>query len=355
MFLDFLKKKKYNNPGPTYEYCPRCQANLTMQKGYRNDVPYWICRGCGEMLINPEIDGDITWICDGCGVMLNIQEGFSDKAGSWKCEICGFENKIDADEVYVSEEEYQASLLDPYKGLSDEEVLAVMSYSQIDILSEKKSIVLVEDADTGEKFVRKFLVDYDLDVYRFIRENPVKHMPYIKALYKGDNGLWVIEEYIEGKRLADILKENTLSSNQAVTIARDVMLILRELHTMDTPIIHRDISPNNIIIGDDNTVYLLDIDIAKVYKADETEDTRLMGTPNYAAPEQAGFGYKASSAKADIYSVGVLLNVMITGKKPKDELAPAEVGKIVLRCSKLEADDRFDDEGLIEALESIVR
>ena len=56
-----------------YEYCPRCDANLTLQKGYSNTLPYWVCKGCGEMLINPEVEGDIAWICDGCGEMLNIQ------------------------------------------------------------------------------------------------------------------------------------------------------------------------------------------------------------------------------------------------------------------------------------------
>ena len=56
-----------------------------MKKGYSNDLPNWICKGCGEMLINPAIDSDIIWICDKCGVTLNIQEGFNDECGSWKC------------------------------------------------------------------------------------------------------------------------------------------------------------------------------------------------------------------------------------------------------------------------------
>ena len=40
---------------PAYEFCPRCEANLTFQNGYSNTLPYWVCLGCGEMLINPEI------------------------------------------------------------------------------------------------------------------------------------------------------------------------------------------------------------------------------------------------------------------------------------------------------------
>ncbi len=72
-----------NSNEEQYEYCPRCDANLTLQKGYSNTVPYWICRGCGEMLINPNVDAedDIAWICDKCGAMLNVQEGFADNDG----------------------------------------------------------------------------------------------------------------------------------------------------------------------------------------------------------------------------------------------------------------------------------
>ena len=49
-----------------FEYCTRCDANLTLQKGYDHDLPYWVCTGCGEMLINPALDtdSDIIWLCD---------------------------------------------------------------------------------------------------------------------------------------------------------------------------------------------------------------------------------------------------------------------------------------------------
>ena len=67
-----------HEPNEEYEYCPRCEADLTLQKGYSNKLPYWICLGCGEMLINPEVDSDVAWFCDKCGAMLNIQPGFRD-------------------------------------------------------------------------------------------------------------------------------------------------------------------------------------------------------------------------------------------------------------------------------------
>lgn len=88
--------------GQEYEFCPRCEANLTLQKGYDNTLPFWVCKGCGEMLINPEVeaDSDIAWFCDGCGTMLNIQPGFNESCGEWTCCSCGFVNKIESEEFF---------------------------------------------------------------------------------------------------------------------------------------------------------------------------------------------------------------------------------------------------------------
>ena len=53
-----MKRKPLKPEFVMYEYCSRCDANLTLQKGYDNSLPYWICKGYGEMLINPTIDSD---------------------------------------------------------------------------------------------------------------------------------------------------------------------------------------------------------------------------------------------------------------------------------------------------------
>ena len=58
---------------------------------------------------------------------------------------------------------------------------------------------------------------------------------------------------------------------------------------------------------------LLDMDVAKWFDPEKKDDTRYMGTQYYAAPEQLGYGMRASFSKSDIYAVGMLLNVMITG------------------------------------------
>lgn len=135
------------------EYCPRCQANLKLQKGYDNSLPYWSCLGCGEMLINPAVDAEnnIVWVCDRCAYMLNIQPGFNTDCGEWTCQKCGFVNVIDESELYVSEDEFKAAVHSPYRGLSDEDVLALSMYQDLETLFGRDDIMLVYRPDTGKK------------------------------------------------------------------------------------------------------------------------------------------------------------------------------------------------------------
>ena len=360
-FFDGLFKKVKNSKkaeaqeGESYEFCPKCDANLTLQKGYRNNLSYWICKGCGEMLINPEVDADddIAWICNQCGSMLNIQEGFSDNNGEWTCKECGYVNKIDESELYASDDEFQAEQRSPYKGLPDEDVLALSVYQDIEHIDNRPDIILVRHRETGEKYIKKLLTTYNRSVYDYLKDNPVTHMPVIHEIYESDNCLIVIEEYIEGKTIADILEEKAMSEDQAIDIGIDVCVILDVIHNLPTPIIHRDIKPSNIIITSEKETYLLDVNVAKWYDPDKADDTRYMGTRFYAAPEQVGYGLSASSAKSDVYALGVLLNVMTTGKFPKEKRAVGELWNIIERCISLNSDDRYNAAELKARLEEL--
>ena len=350
----FNNGKKQEVPeGERYEFCPRCDANLTLQKGYRNNLPYWICKGCGEMLINPEIDDDIAWICDQCGTMLNIQEGFRDNNGEWTCTECGYVNRIDESELYASEDEFQAEQHSPYKGLSDEDVLALSVYQDIEHIDNRPDIILVKHSETGQKYVKKLLTIYNRTIYDFLKNNPVDHMPVIYEIYESENCLIVIEEFVVGKTIADMLGEKTMSEDQAIGIGIAVCTILDAIHSLPTPIIHRDIKPSNIVITPENEVYLLDMNVAKWYNPDKNDDTKYMGTRFYAAPEQVGYGLSASSAKTDVYALGVLLNVMTTGRFPKEERAKGELWNIIERCISLNSDDRYNAVELKSKLEEL--
>lgn len=139
----------------------------------------------------------------------------------------------------------------------------------------------------------------------------------------------------------------TLQSNGHVILRK-----VKETDTLECPIIHRDIKPSNVMLTKSGEVVLLDMNVAKWYDSEEKEDTRLLGTKDYAAPEQAGYGMKASSDKTDIYAVGILLNVMLTGKLPKEKPAQGKLWDIIERCISLDADTRYSADELIERLDN---
>lgn len=351
----------YNNCGDEesdkYEYCRHCDANLTLQRGFSNKLAYWKCLGCGVILVNPEIDdfSGVAWICDNCDALLNAQPGFDDECGEWICTECGTANAISEQEIYVSDDEYQADLHNPYKGISDEDICRLAMYNDEKLVGDSDNVILVRHCDTGELYIKKLLIVYDKSIYEYLKENPIDNMPRIIDICEGSNCLIIIEEYIVGETVAERLSKGSIPEKQAIHIAYKVCELLQILHSQPTPIIHRDVKPSNIMLSDDGSVYLIDMDVAKWYSPNKNDDTRYMGTENYAAPEQVGFGFESSSPRTDIYAVGILLNVMLTGKFPKEEKADGIIWDVIEKCISLEADKRYTADELILELECLAK
>ena len=110
------------------------------------------------------------------------------------------------------------------------------------------------------------------------------------------------------------------------------------LHSMDA--VHRDVKPENVILRGSDAV-LIDFDAARFYKPEAEGDTQILGTTGFAAPEQ--YGLRQSDTRADIYSMGVLINVMLTGEHPSRRLAPGRMGRIVERCTQVNPEKRYKD------------
>lgn len=338
-----------------YEYCPRCDANLMLQKGYRSDLPFWKCRGCGEMLINPnnETDSNIVWICDGCGAILNLQKGFREDCGEWICTECGTVNPISDSEIFRSEDEYEAFLRDPYQGLTDEDLMELLRYQELENVDGREDVILTRHCDTGKLCVKKLLTTYNKSVYEYLTRHPIEHMPRILGVYEGTNGLMVLEEYVAGHTLEKLLEGCMFTEKETIRVIKELCTILEELHSLPKAMIHRDVKPSNVMLDEAGAVWLLDVNVAKWHDPVQKDDTRYLGTQYYAAPEQVGYGFEASSPKSDVYAVGILMNVMLTGKFPKEEKAPGKLWPLIERCISLEAERRFSARELREALEKI--
>ncbi len=326
-----------------YEYCPACNANLRMQKGYDSSLPYWICLGCREMLINPELETstDIIWRCDGCGDLLNTQDGFDESKKEFVCKRCGYRNSLEDGAVFESEDEYLSYMKDPYRGLSDEDVLELLAYKDIGNIDNRKDIIITQKTDTKKVYVKKYLTRYNKNVYEYLLNNPIDGMPKIVQIFESKSCLIVIEEYVEGESLDELIENGPLDTEEAVRITTSICEILNRIHTLPVPIIHRDIKPSNVIVEKDGKVWLLDMNVARWDDGNQKGNTTHVGTVNYASPEQAGYGMNGTSIKSDIYSLGIMLNVMLTGKFPKEKLADNPLGDIVLKCIDMDPDKRY--------------
>lgn len=146
----------------------------------------------------------------------------------------------------------------------------------------------------------------------------------------------VLEEYIQGDSLAYLLEGALFSPAEARKITMQLCNALWVLHQLGA--VHRDIKPENVIIRGSEAI-LIDFDASRIFKSDTNQDTQILGTTGYAAPEQ--YGIAQTDERADIYSLGVLLNIMLTGKHPSKGLASGRLGRIVQKCTMVNPEKRY--------------
>ena len=174
------------------------------------------------------------------------------------------------------------------------------------------------------------------EVYRKLLGISCPNLPKVLETAEKDGKVAVLEEYVNGDTLDLLLEGGTLCPGDARSIALQLCRGLYVLHSLDA--VHRDVKPENVIIRGDEAV-LIDFDASRIVKEDQRADTVVLGTTGYAAPEQ--YGISQTDGRADIYSLGVLLNIMLTGKHPSMELAPGKLGRIIQRCTQINPKKRY--------------
>lgn len=221
-----------------------------------------------------------------------------------------------------------------------EEESRLSFYRELTVLDEKKNIVLVQDIRNSELCVKKTLDIYSRDVYEQLASVRIEGVPAVKECVADDGKLIVVEEYVQGRSLKQVLDEQgLLNEEQAYDIAVQLADILVRLHQLEPAIVHRDIKPSNIIIEKNGHVNLIDFNAARHVNADKNEDTRMLGTVYFDAPEQFGFGQ--SDERTDIYGLGATINYIMTGDKPGAGIAECRFSDILKKCLMVDAKDRY--------------
>ncbi len=222
------------------------------------------------------------------------------------------------------------------------------SYVFVEWLDESHNIQIVKSRIDDSIYVCKFKEYYNIGIYNKIKKNHYDGIPEIYELMETGDGLIIIEEYISGNRLDEISIQDVSSNIESwiCNIGIEVCKILNQIHQEKPPIIHRDIKPQNIILSG-NKIYLVDFNIAKEYSGEKSKDTFIMGTREFAAPEQ--YGFSESDVRTDIYGIGATLKYLIE----KSGLTSAKLENIVKRATEIDPNNRYQTVNeVVNALES---
>lgn len=183
-------------------------------------------------------------------------------------------------------------------------------------------VMLVENIRLGNKFAVKS-VSKDNKINDLLKEGKLlislEHpgLPKVIDIFEENGDTFLVEEYIEGTTLEEIVKNNGCMNWKSVA---EMMIKLCDTLTylhekQPKPIIHKDIKPANIMLQDSGRLVLLDFGITKIDDINKnTEDTCIVGTPFYAAPEQCDG--RGATLRSDIFSLGITMFYLLKGIVP---------------------------------------
>lgn len=188
------------------------------------------------------------------------------------------------------------------------------TYELVDTLknSEQGFVAAVYDKRARRLCTMKQRDLKSLTIYQMLKELDNPHVPTIYRLFERDGNLIVVEEYIDGQTLEEILLYQPTAINEAT--AEKILLQLCDaldaFHAKN--IIHRDLKPSNIMFTEKNFVKVIDFGIARIFKPESSADTETLGTKGYAPPEQYGlFDFGQTDPRSDIYALGVTIKELL--------------------------------------------
>lgn len=210
-------------------------------------------------------------------------------------------------------------------------------FALVSVLSEKNDcrvLRLRHRKNNQDLVLRSF--PKPVEAYELLCGIRCRNLPLIYDVISTRDGQIVLEEYIDGLTVAQVLETGTYHPRGAKKIMSGVCAALTVLH--DRGIIHRDVKPENVVVDDRGRVVLIDLNVSRRV-GPCSKDTVVMGTVGYASPEQLGLSQ--SDARTDIYAAGVLMNVMLTGKHPTLGYARGHAGAVIRKCTALNPEDRY--------------
>lgn len=186
------------------------------------------------------------------------------------------------------------------------------------------------------------------NVWSALTECSSPRLPRVEATYELPEHFVVVYDFVPGRSLSKAIEtDGPLTPEEATSLGIELCEAAEELHRHG--IVHRDISPNNIVVAA-NGAHLIDLGIARMRVEGASKDTTSLGTWGFASPEQ--YGFAQTDARSDVYSIGRVLGFALTGVRPDDETyeqvlkknldnAPATLVHAITRACSFEPSARF--------------
>ncbi|HEY5001801.1 MAG TPA: serine/threonine-protein kinase [Ktedonobacteraceae bacterium] len=243
------------------------------------------------------------------------------------CAICGAANPAQADECFTCGQSLEMPLAKPLQKIVRQRYLILEQIGQ----GGFGAVYKASDSQLGDRLLaikemsqnRSNGQDIQEELEQFKHEAMLlaglmhPNLPRIYDAFTEDGRWYLVMDFIEGQTLEDYLEQvddGKLPLKTVLEIGIQLCSVLDYLHTRQPPIIFRDLKPGNIMHTSRGQLYLIDFGIARHFKPGQLKDTIAFGSPGYAAPEQ--YGKAQTTPAADIYSLGALLHVMLTGIDP---------------------------------------
>lgn len=163
---------------------------------------------------------------------------------------------------------------------------------------------------------------------------------------------YLIREYVEGVSLYEqVTAQGPLSPDKVRAAVLSLCRVLRYLHSQNPPVICRDVKPQNVVVDPAGCCHLIDLGAARRYRPEQQGDTVFLGTQVTAPPEQ--FGYQQTDQRSDIYSLGMLMRFLLSGRFDPLPYRWGQGGlyRVIRRCTAFDPKNRYPSvQGVYRAL-----
>lgn len=218
-------------------------------------------------------------------------------------------------------------------------------YKALRALNTSGAVTLAENAADGRKYILKELPEESAPIYRRISElPPQENLMQVREIFRQNERTIAVCGFIEGQPLDELLSSGkTFPITALRRIISQLCNAVEHLHRYG--IIHRDVTPKNIILDENLHLTLIDFDISRKFSGNREQDTTLYGTEGFAPPEQ--YGFRETGFTADIYALGVIMKLLLNACPDCPPAQEVMLRKIAAKCTRFVPDKRYRSAGAV--------